>query len=52
MKHATRIEAEIESATSIAELLELKKEVESIRFSDHDSEYLLQLIEMSLEAFE
>ena len=51
MKYATKLQEEIENATSIAELLEIKKQVLSIRFTDHDSEYLLQLIESSLEAF-
>jgi len=51
MKYFSKIESEIESATSIAELLELKKQVESTQFTDRDSEYLLQLIETSIDGF-
>ena len=52
MKYATKIEDEIISATSIAELLEIKKQVESIAFTERDSEYLLQLIEASIEGLQ
>lgn len=52
MKYASKIESEIESATSIAELLEIKETVLATRFTDHDSEYLLNLIEWSLKEFE
>ena len=52
MKYATKIEDEIISATSIAELLEIKKQVESIAFTDRDSEHLLQLIEASIEGLQ
>jgi len=50
-KHFSKIEEEIFSAVSIAELLELKKQVESTHFTDRDSEYLLQLIETSIDGF-
>ncbi len=49
MKYLTKIECEIEDATSVAELLEIKKQVENIAFTEHDSEYLLGLIEMTIE---
>ena len=49
MKYASKLEDEIISATSIAELLEIKKQVENIAFTERDSEYLLQLIEMTIE---
>lgn len=52
MKYLTKIECEIEDATSVAELLEIKKQVESIAFTDRDSEYLLQLIEASIEGLQ
>ena len=52
MKYLTKIECEIEDATSVAELLEIKKQVESISFTDRDSEHLLQLIEASIEGLQ
>ena len=52
MAHLTKLESDIISAVSQTELLDLKKQVESTSFTDRDSEYLLQLIETSLEEFE
>ena len=45
------MEDRILNAVSLTELIALRKEVLSTAYSDHDSEYLLNLIEEQIENF-
>lgn len=45
------MEERILNAVSLTELVALRKEVLSTRYTDHDSEYFLQLIEEQIENF-
>lgn len=45
------MEDRILNAVSLTELVALRKEVLSTRYTDHDSEYFLQLIEEQIENF-
>jgi len=46
------MEERILNAVSMTELLALRKEVLSTRYTDQDSEYFLNLIESSMTEFE
>jgi len=46
------MEERILNAVSLTELIALRKEVLSTRYSDQDSEYFLNLIESSMTEFE
>jgi hypothetical protein len=46
------MEERILNAVSLTELIALRKEVLSTRYSDQDSEYFLNLIEYSMKEFQ
>jgi len=46
------MEERILNAVSLTELIALRKEVLETRYTDHDSEYFLNLIESSMMEFE